>query len=187
MSYNKSLDLALLEILGVPVSNVQTSIDAPEWYHPGKSGALCLGPKVLAYFGDIHPTALRKLDAQEPIVGFEVFLDSVPNSRSKGPNRSLLKLEPLQPVNRDFAFIVDTSVPAEKLVRAVQGADRKLISAVAVFDNYLGKGVPEGKKSLAIAVTLQPSGGSLTEDVLENVSTKIVNQVKKNVAGQLRE
>ncbi|MBH67619.1 MAG: phenylalanine--tRNA ligase subunit beta [Rhodospirillaceae bacterium] len=179
--------LALLEILGAPVSNIQTSTDAPSWYHPGRSGALCLGKGIMGYFGDIHPSILRKMDAQMPIVGFEVFLNSIPQPRSKGGGRSLLRLEPLQPVNRDFAFTVDSEVSAEKLMRAVQGADRKLISAVSIFDEYVGKGVPDGKKSLAIAVTLQPTGSSLTEDELDSVSKKIVEQVKKHVSGQLRE
>ena len=122
-----------------------------------------------------------------PLVGFEVFLNSIPQPRSTAPGRPLLRLEPLQPESRDFAFTVDAEVSAEKLMRAVKGADRKLISAVSIFDEYVGKGVPDGKKSLAIAVTLQPTGSSLTEDELDAVSQRVVEQVRKHVSGQLRE
>jgi len=101
-------------------------------------------------------------------------------------NRALLKLEPLQPVKRDFAFILDKEIPAEKLLRAVRGADKKLIREVILFDSYEGKGIPDNKKSLAIAVTLQPTGSSLTEDELEALSNKIVSQVEKQLSGQLR-
>ena len=178
--------IALLEVLGAPVANLQTSVDAPDWYHPGKSGVLRLGPNALAYFGEIHPTVLRAMNVENPIMGFEVFLNNLPSSRSRGPNRTLLKLEPLQPVKRDFAFILDKEVPAEKVMRVVRGADKNLIRDVILFDNYEGKGIPESKKSLAIAVTLQPTETSFTEDELEVLSNKIVSQVEKQLAGQLR-
>ena len=178
--------VALLEVLGAPVANLQTSVDAPHWYHPGKSGVLRLGPNALAYFGEIHPTVLRTMSVDYPIMAFEVFLNNLHSPRSKGPNRALLKLEPLQPVKRDFAFILDKEIPAERLLRAVRGADKNLIRDVILFDSYEGKGVPENKKSLAIAVTLQPTGSSLTEEELEVLSNKIVGQVGKQVAGQLR-
>ena len=178
--------VALLEVLGAPVANLQTSVDAPDWYHPGKSGVLRLGPNALAYFGEIHPTVLRTMSVDYPIMAFEVFLNNLHSPRSKGPNRALLKLEPLQPVKRDFAFILDKEIPAERLLRAVRGADKNLIRDVILFDSYEGKGVPENKKSLAIAVTLQPTGSSLTEEELEVLSNKIVGQVGKQVAGQLR-
>ena len=178
--------VALLEVLGVPVANLQTTVDAPNWYHPGRSGVLRLGPNALAYFGEIHPTVLRAMSVDYPIMAFEVFLNNLHSPRSKGPNRALLKLEPLQPVKRDFAFILDKEIPAEKLLRAVRGADKKLIREVILFDSYEGKGIPENKKSLAIAVTLQPTGSSLTEDELEALSHKIVSQVEKQLSGQLR-
>ena len=147
---------------------------------------LRLGPNALAYFGEIHPTVLRAMNVDYPIMAFEVFLNNLHSPRSKGPNRALLKLEPLQPVKRDFAFILEKEIPAEKLLRAVRGADKKLIREVILFDSYQGKGIPENKKSLAIAVTLQPTGSSLTEDELEALSNKIVSQVEKQLTGQLR-
>lgn len=177
---------ALLELLGAPVQNMQVSTDAPAWYHPGRSGTLRLGPNAFAHFGEVHPKVLREMDLRGPAVAFEVFLAKVPEPRSKGPARALLKLSPFQPVNRDFAFLVDADVPAEKLIRAAAGADRGLVAEVRLFDEYAGKGMPEGKKSLAIAVTLQPKDATLTDDDLEAVSKKIVAQVEKHTGGALR-
>jgi phenylalanyl-tRNA synthetase beta chain len=178
--------MALLEVLGAPVQNMQVSTDAPGWYHPGRSGTLRLGPNAFAHFGEIHPKVLREMDLRGPAVAFEVYLVKVPEARSKGPARPLLKLLPFQPVHRDFAFLVDVDVPAEKLIRAASGADRNLVSDVRLFDEYAGKGMPEGKKSLAIAVTLQPRDATLTDDDLEAISKKIVAQVEKHTGGALR-
>lgn len=178
--------LALLEALGAPVANMQVSADAPSWYHPGRSGTLRLGPNAFAHFGEMHPKVLRELDVRGPAVAFEVYLAKVPEPRSKNPARPLLKLASLQPVNRDFAFLVDADVPAEKLIRAALGADRALVSGVRLFDDYAGKGMPEGKKSLAIAVTLQPKDATLTDEDLEAISRKIVAQVEKHAGGILR-
>jgi phenylalanyl-tRNA synthetase beta chain len=178
--------LTLLETLGAPVKNMQVSTDAPAWYHPGRSGTLRLGANAFAHFGEVHPKVLREMDLRGPVVAFEVFLAKVPEPRSKGPARPLLKLSPFQSVNRDFAFLVDTDVPADKLVRAATGADKALISGVQLFDEYAGKGMPEGKKSLAIAVTLQPREATLTDEDLEAVSKKVVAQVEKHTGGTLR-
>jgi phenylalanyl-tRNA synthetase beta chain len=178
--------IAVLELLGAPVQNMQISTDAPGWYHPGRSGTLRLGPNAFAHFGEVHPKVLREMDLRGPAVAFEVFLAKVPEPRSKGPARPLLKLSPFQPVHRDFAFLVDVDVPADKLIRAASGADRGLVSEVRLFDEYAGKGMPEGKKSLAIAVTLQPKDATLTDDDLEAVSKKIVAQVEKHTGGALR-
>ena len=178
--------MALLETLGAPVVNMQVSVDAPAWYHPGRSGTLRLGPNAFAHFGEVHPKVLREMDLRGPVTAFEVFLVKVPEPRSKGPARALLKLSPFQPVNRDFAFLVDANVPAEKLIRAASGADKALVSEVRLFDEYVGEGMPEGKKSLAIAVTLQPKDATLTDEDLEAVSKKIVAQVEKHTSGALR-
>jgi phenylalanyl-tRNA synthetase beta chain len=178
--------VALLEALGAPVTNMQVTANAPSWYHPGRSGTLRLGTNAFAHFGEVHPKVMREMDVRGPATAFEVFLAKVPEPRSKGPARPLLKLSPFQPVNRDFAFLVDMDMPAEKLIRAVRGADRKLVSDARLFDEYAGKGMPEGKKSLAIAVTLQPTDATLTDEDLEAVSKKIVAQVEKHTAGVLR-
>src|SRR5690606_22033870 len=116
--------LALLAALGAPVDNLQVSTDAPGWYHPGRSGCLRLGPTVIARFGEIHPRVLRRLDVKGPAVAFELFLDRVPQPKARkdaGATRPLLQASPFQPLERDFAFVVDESVPAEKLIRAAKG------------------------------------------------------------------
>ncbi|MEQ9609931.1 MAG: phenylalanine--tRNA ligase subunit beta, partial [Kiloniellaceae bacterium] len=169
-----------------PADKLQVTTDAPAWYHPGRSGVLRLGPNVLAQFGELHPRVLRALDLKAPAVAFEVFLDRIPLPRAGRQKRSLLELSPFQPVSRDFAFLVDEDVPAEKLLRAARGADKALITEVALFDVYQGKGVEPGKKSLAIAVTLQPRQGTLTDQEIEAVAAKVVAQVAGATGGILR-
>ncbi|MEX2628312.1 MAG: phenylalanine--tRNA ligase subunit beta [Tistlia sp.] len=178
--------LRVLEAAGAPVDNLQVSTDAPGWYHPGQSGCLRLGPKVLARFGALHPRVLAAFDLKGPAVATEIFLEAVPEPKRKGTARPAADLSPFMAVERDFAFVVDLEVPAEKLVRAARGADKALISQVALFDDYRGKGLPEGKKSLALAVTLQPREKTLTEPDLEAVSAKIVAAVEKATGGTLR-
>ncbi|TAN53709.1 MAG: phenylalanine--tRNA ligase subunit beta, partial [Rhodospirillales bacterium] len=149
--------LAALAIAQVPTDNLQIEADAPGWYHPGRSGSLKLGPKVLAWFGEIHPRILKALDVKGPVVGFELFLDALPPAKARPTKaRPALKASPFQAVVRDFAFLVDKTVTAQAVLRAARSADKALIVAAGVFDLYEGKGVEEGKKSLAIAVTLQP-------------------------------
>ena len=179
--------LAVLEACGAPVQNLQVTRDAPGWYHPGRSGTLRLGPGVLAQFGEVHPRVLRRLELKGPAAAFEVFLEAIPAPRAKdGKARPHLTLSPFQPVSRDFAFVVDAEVPADKLMRAAQGADKELIARVDLFDVYEGKGIGEGKKSLAIAVTLQPTTRTLTDPEIEAVSKKIVDKVAKATGGVLR-
>jgi len=179
--------LGALDAASAPLANLQTSRDAPAWYHPGRSGVLRLGNQVLAAFGEIHPKVLRALDAKAPMVGFEVFLDRLPPPKNKGGKaRKLLKPSPFQPVTRDFAFVVDEAVEADKLVRAARGADKALIAGVDIFDIYEGTGIGEGKKSLALAVTLQPVEKTLTDAEIDAVSAKIVAAIEKAAGGVLR-
>ncbi|HXV25840.1 MAG TPA: phenylalanine--tRNA ligase subunit beta [Alphaproteobacteria bacterium] len=179
--------LALLGALGMPIDNPQISTDAPAWYHPGRSGCIRLGPAILGRFGELHPRILKGLDIAAPVAGFEVLMDAVPLPRGKaGTARPLLKPSPFQVVTRDFAFLVDAEIPAEKLIRAAKGADKTLIRSVALFDVYTGKGVPEGKKSLAIAVTLQAQDRTLTDAEIEAAARKIVQQVTKTTGASLR-
>jgi len=182
--------LAALGACGAPVENLQSTADAPAWYHPGRSGVLRLGPKVLANFGELHPRLLNALDLRGPVAAFEVFLDAIPSPKAgkggSGRQRPALVLSPFQAISRDFAFIVDASVPAEKLLRAAKGADKALITSVALFDLYAGKGIEDGKKSLAIAVTLQPTTHTLTDAEIDAVAAKIVAQVTKATGGVLR-
>jgi phenylalanyl-tRNA synthetase beta chain len=164
-----------------------THAGAPDWYHPGRSGAIKLGDRVMAYFGELHPQIAKDADLKGPVAAFEVFLDAPPPPKARPTKaRPPLKLSAFQPVERDFAFFVDDSVPAEQLVRAARNADKAMISGARVFDLYAGKGVPEGKKSIAIAVTLQPVERTLTDAEIEAVSTRIVAQVAKATGAQLR-
>ena len=178
--------LALLEALGATVENLQVTPDAPGWYHPGQAAAYRLGPTVLAWFGAVHPKVLAALDIKGPAVAVEVFIERVPMPRGKGTARPKLDLSPFQPVERDFAFVVDQGVPAEALVKAARSADKALISDARVFDRYVGDKVGSGKASLALSVTLQPREATLTDEAIEQVSAKIVAAVQKATGATLR-
>ena len=179
--------LAALNAAGVAGESLQVTADAPGWYHPGRSGVLKQGNKPLAQFGEIHPGILAAMGIAGPAVGFEMFLDAVPASRARsGKARPLLILSPFQPVERDFAFVVDESIAAETLLRAARGVDRKLIVDVRLFDVYRGKGVDPGKKSLAITIVLQPVEATLTDEAIEAFSQKLIAAVEKATGGTLR-
>src|SRR5262249_44217908 len=150
----KSDALVALAAMGVPAENIQVSNDPPAWYHPGRAGSLRLGTKLLGAFGELHPAVIASVDARPPIAGFEVFLDAVPEPRA-GRAKPPLQLSVFQPVERDFAFVVDYDLPAETLLRAARGVDRKLVTEIRLFDSYQGAGLPDSKKSLAITVVLQ--------------------------------
>jgi phenylalanyl-tRNA synthetase beta chain len=179
--------VATLTALGLNQANIQVTRDAPDWFHPGRSGALKLGPKVtLGVFGEIHPDTLAALDAEGPMAAFELYLDNLPPAKRKGTAKPALDASDLQAVRRDFAFVVDKDVVAGVVVRAASGADRTLISDISVFDVFTGKGVPEGKKSLAIEVTLQPRDKTLTDAEIDAVAEKVVAAVTKATGGTLR-
>jgi phenylalanyl-tRNA synthetase beta chain len=181
--------LAALAAAGAPVDNLQVSGEPPAWFHPGRSGVLRLGSTVLSHFGELHPEILDAFDVKGPVAAFEVFIDAVALPRAtKGSThtRPLLRVSVFQPVERDFAFILDRDVPAETLLRAARGVDRKLVTDIRLFDVYEGKGLPEGKKSLAIAVSLQPLDATLTDAEIEAFSARLVAAVEKATGGTLR-
>jgi len=178
--------LAALAAAGVPTENLQVSADPPDWYHPGRAGSFRLGAKALAQFGELHPAVLTHFALNGPAVAFEVFLDAAPSPRKAGRGRPLLKLSPFQPVERDFAFLVPADLPAESLLRAARGVDKKLIAEIRLFDVYEGAGLPEGRKSLAITIVLQPEEATLTDEQIEAFSQKLVAQVAKATGGELR-
>ncbi len=180
--------LAALEQIGGSAVNAQVQQGGPSWYHLGRSGTVQLGPKsVLAHFGEIHPTILKTMDVDGPIVGFEIYLDNAPLPKAgKGTARSKLDLHELQAVERDFAFIVEDKVSAENLVRAASSADKKLISNVAVFDVFTGGNLDTHQMSIGLTVTLQPTEATLTDAEIEAVSDKIVTNVAKHTGGILR-
>lgn len=180
--------LAVLAAAGAPMQALQIVAGGPGWLHPGRSGTIQIGPQnVLGYFGEMHPRALEALGADGPLMVFEVTLDRIPEAKKK-PTRAkpLIELSAFQPVSRDFAFIVDRSVKAGDIVRTAQGVDKKLITGVNVFDVYEGKGIDDGKKSIAIAVTIQPREKTLTDQEIETVAAKIVAEVTKKTGGTLR-
>src|SRR5215471_8500789 len=180
--------LAVLTAAGAPASALQIATGGPAWFHPGRSGTIQIRPQnVLGHFGELHPKVLAALDAEGPLVAFEVILERIPEPRAK-PTRAkpALELSPFQPVERDFAFVVDRAVRAGDLVRAAQTADRKLITNVTVFDVYEGEGIAPDKKSIAIAVTLQPREKTMTDQEIEAVAARIVAEVGKRTGGTLR-
>ena len=180
--------MAVFEQLGVSAGSARISTDAPAWYHPGRSGTIAFGPRqVLAHFGEIHPGILQAMDADGPMAGFEIYLENLPRPKDgKSAMRPPLALSAFQPVERDFAFIVDDGVAADDLAKAAAAADKKLISGVRVFDEFQGGDLEAGKKSLAIAVTLQPTEATLTDEEIEAVSGKVVANVAKHTKGVLR-
>ncbi len=174
--------------LGVDAAKAQVTRDAPAWYHPGRSGTLRLGPKtVLAHFGEVHPAALKALDVAAPVAAFEVFLDALPAQKAKSRAKPRLEAADLLPVRRDFAFVLDRDVAAGDVVRAAAGADKALISDVQVFDVFEGGALAEeGKKSLAVEVTLQPTSETLTDKDIEAVAQKVAAAVKAATGGEIR-
>ncbi len=176
--------LAALEAAGAPIANIQASADPPQWYHPGRAGRLRLGPTELGHFGELHPDVLDAFEVKGPVAAFEVFVDAVRLPRAG--RRPPLQLSVFQPVERDFAFIVDSDLPAETLLRAARSIDRKLVTEIRLFDVYAGKGLPQGKKSLAISVVLQPQDATLTDADIEAFSKRLVAQVEKATGGTLR-
>jgi phenylalanyl-tRNA synthetase beta chain len=180
--------LAVLVAAGAPSQALQIAPGGPAWFHPGRSGTIQIGPQnILGHFGELHPSALEALKADGPVVAFEVILERIPEPKAK-PTRAkpALDLSPFQPVQRDFAFVVERTVKAADLVRAAAGADRKLIAAVNVFDVYEGAGIEAGKKSIAIAVTLQPRERTMTDAEIDALAAKIVAEVGKRTGGVLR-
>jgi phenylalanyl-tRNA synthetase beta chain len=180
--------LATLAAAGATMQGLQIVAGGPSWLHPGRSGTIQMGPKnVFGHFGELHPRTLEALGAEGPLVAFEIILDRVPEPKARRTRaKPPVELSPFQPVERDFAFLVDRTVTADDLVHAAQGVDRKLITDIAVFDVYEGAGVDPDKKSIAIAVTLQPRERTLTEPEIDSVSAKIVAEISRRTGGVLR-
>ncbi|QPQ54691.1 phenylalanine--tRNA ligase subunit beta [Allosphingosinicella flava] len=171
---------AILAAIGAPVDNLQVLGDASGIYHPGRSGRFCLGPKnALAEFGELHPSVLKAFDLSGPVVAGEIYLDALPQKRAAGRMKSAYAPPALQAVKRDFAFLVPADMQAEALLRAVKGADKQAIAGVSLFDVFTGQGVPEGQKSLAVEVALQPGEKSFTDEELKAISERIVAAAAK--------
>jgi phenylalanyl-tRNA synthetase beta chain len=180
--------LALLTALGVPTGGLQVVPGGPAWFHPGRAGTLQFGPKgIVGAFGEVHPRVLKTLDLKGPLVAFEISLDALPLPKAKPTKmKPKLVLPEFQPVIRDFAFVVPREVAAGEIVRAAQAAERSLIAAVDVFDVYEGAGIEPEKKSVAIAVTLQPTEKTLTDAEIDAVAQKVVGEVARKTGAVLR-
>ncbi|MCM2473729.1 phenylalanine--tRNA ligase subunit beta [Rhizobium sp. CG5] len=180
--------LAVLEACGLPMANVQVEQGGPAWYHPGRSGTIKMGPKVvLGTFGEFHPKTLETLDVSGVLCGFEIYLDAMQEPKKKATRtKPALELSPFQMVKRDFAFVVDKTVEAGSLIKAATTADRKLVTGVNVFDIFEGPSVGEGKKSVAIEVLIQPADKTLTDEDFDILTKKIVGNVEKSTGGSLR-
>ncbi|MFN3280879.1 MAG: phenylalanine--tRNA ligase subunit beta, partial [Tabrizicola sp.] len=180
---------AVLSALGAP-SRVQITRKVADWWHPGRSGVIGLGPNTLATFGEVHPRVLRAMDVKGPAVAFTILIANIPAPKVKTPTRPALAISDLQAVERDFAFVVDAKVEALTAVNAAQGADKALIESVRVFDQFTGEKAEAqmgaGKKSIALTVRLQPQDKTLTEAEIEAVSAKIIEKVTKATGGTLR-
>ena len=177
---------AVLAAIGAP-AKVQILRDGAGWWHPGRHGRVCLGPKkMLAAFGELHPRILREMGLKGPAVAFSVWPEEVPLPRSASASRGALTISDLQAVERDFAFVVDAQVAAQDLVNAAAGADKALIADVRVFDEFVGGSLGDGRKSLAITVRIEPKEATLKEAEIEALSAKIVEKVAKATGGTLR-
>jgi phenylalanyl-tRNA synthetase beta chain len=180
--------LALLDALGIATGGMQVVPGGPAWFHPGRCGTLQFGPKgVIGHFGELHPSVVEALDADGPHAATEIILDALPPAKARATKiRPALDLPTLMPLERDFAFIVDRSVRAADLIKAAQAADRALVSDVSVFDVYEGQGIAEGKKSIALAVTVQPRDKTMTDADIEALSQKIIGNVVQKTNAVLR-
>ena len=180
--------LAMLTSLGVAVESLQTNAGAPAWFHPGRSATLQFGLKgVIGHFGELHPRMLQSFGVEDRVVGFEVLLDAIPLPKVKASKiKPKFDATDLQPVRRDFAFVVDAAVRADEVVKTARSIDRALVSAVTVFDIYEGAGVPEGKKSVGIEITLQPRDKTMTDADIEAFAQRLVAEIGKKTGATLR-
>ncbi|NQX79890.1 MAG: phenylalanine--tRNA ligase subunit beta, partial [Hyphomicrobiaceae bacterium] len=183
----KSDVLSVLAALGINTSNTQVTRDAPAWYHPGRSGVIRMGPKIIiGYFGEIHPATLRFIDIGGPAIAFEIFLSALPQKKRKAPKKPSLCISNLLPVRRDFAFIVGQEVQASDVIKAAASCDRSLIKNINVFDIFEGDILHSGKKSIAIEITLQPKTTTLLDVEIEAFCSQVIKMVKNATGGEIR-
>ena len=183
--------LRTLNELGIDISKIAISNKTKKWYHPGRSGLLSLGSPdgpELAYFGEIHPSIIKRLDLRtDNVLGFEIFLDNIPESRKKiRESRPQFVFSDYQKVVRDFAFIIDKKFQSKELVEIIKKIDTNIIREVKVFDVYEGENVPDDKKSIALNITLQAFDKTLNEHDLEQLSQKIISTIKEKTGATIR-
>ena len=176
---------AAMSAIGVPLDALSVTADAPGFYHPGRSGVVRQGPRtMLGRFGELHPRVVAALDLAGPVVAFELFLNAVVEPKRR--RKAALDLSSFQPVRRDFAFLADSAIPADTVLRAIRGAERNLVAGVTLFDVYEGEKLPPGKRSLGVEVVFQPRDQTLTDTEIEAASARIVAAVAKASGAVLR-
>lgn len=180
--------ITLLAVLGMAENKYQLSTETPPWYHPGKSGVLRQGPKnIIAYFGEIHPRVIKKFGLSGSLLGFEVMLNNIPDLKNKlSLSRGRFHLSDLMSVSRDFAFVVDEEINADKLIKVIKNIDQKIISEVKLFDVYRGKNIDSNKKSIAVEVKMQPEKLTFTDQEIDAISSKIIKEVSNSLGAVLR-
>ena len=178
--------ISALAAVGVATDNLQVTNDAPDWFHPGRSGRLRLGKTDMGSFGELHPKLLETYDLSAPVAAFEMHIESVPAAKAKGPAKALISLSPFQPIARDFAFILDEAVKAETVVRAVRGAAKPYLTDISIFDLYQGDKMEAGKKSLAFKIILQPQKATFSDAEITSITDAVIAAVTKHCGGQLR-
>ncbi len=185
--YDVKLDvLKTLESIGVKINSLQTYENAPSYFHPGRSAILKIGQKLLANIGEIHPGITDFYGFGKSVLAFEIFHENIPIPKKLKVSRPMLKISHLQSVTREFAFVIDETTPAQKLVQIAKSTNKDLIKDVLIFDVYKGKNIPNGKKSIAIKVIIQPILETLTEDDLEKISSDLINVIDAKLSGSLR-
>jgi phenylalanyl-tRNA synthetase beta chain len=181
--------LRILNEIGIEISSISVSNKTKKWYHPGRSGLLSLSDgQKLAYFGEIHPSIVKKLDLSvESVLGFEIFLDNIPESNKKiREGKPQFIVSDYQKVSRDYAFIIEEKYSSGEIINLVKIIDKELIKSVKIFDIYQGENIESGKKSIAFNVTFQPKDKTLSENDIEQISEKIISTVQSTTGATLR-
>ena len=185
--YDVKLDvLKTLEAIGANVNSLQTYENTSGYFHPGRSAVLKIGQKLIANVGEIHPGISDFYGFEKSILAFEIFYENIPMPKKVKVSRPMLKMSPLQSVTREFAFVIDETTPAEKLVQIAKSTNKDLIKEVLIFDVYKGENIPNGKKSIAIKIIIQPNLETLTDDDLEKISSDLINVIDTKLSGSLR-
>jgi len=176
-----------LEAIGAPKNSLKIYQEAPEYFHPGRSAVFKIGQDIIANFGEIHPEICDYFGLNKSVIGFEIFYEKIPLPKRNKISRPMLKISNLQPVTREFAFLVDEKVVSEKITQVVKSVNKDLITDVIILDIYKGEKIPQDMKSIAIKITIQPIQETLTDSALEEISTTIINAIEKKLSGSLRE
>ena len=186
--YDIKLDvIKTLNAIGAPKNSLKIYQEAPEYFHPGRSAAFKIGQDIIANFGEIHPEISNYFGLNKSVIGFEIFYEKIPLPKRNKISRPMLKISNLQPVTREFAFLVDEKVESEKISQVAKYVNKDLITDVIILDIYKGENIPKNKKSIAIQVTIQPTQETLTDNALEEISSNLINAIEKKLSGSLRE